>query len=78
MLNCEALSAWIGSRLNPNGKCRIKIPQCIIRCAHVSDETGNVALFLTPDLESHAVVQPIANDCRPLTRLLIAPVLKRD
>ncbi len=22
MLNCEALRAWIGSWLNPNGKCR--------------------------------------------------------
>jgi len=24
MLNCEALRAWIGSWLNPNGKCRLR------------------------------------------------------
>jgi hypothetical protein len=24
MSNFEALSAWIGSRLNPNGKCRLE------------------------------------------------------
>jgi hypothetical protein len=29
MLNCEVLRAWIGSWLNPNGKCRIGLNQSI-------------------------------------------------